>query len=143
MFARAERGELLRYVAIGGSITQASGDGWAGEWLRERFPKSDVITVNSGMLLDARLVPLQGYTAPGWKTKSSLPFWWNRFFQDVLKAEEPGAVLRIPVRGTAVGVFYAMSEDYGSFLANVDGGIPSRVFTILLTVYLRLVIYAE
>ena len=49
VFTRAERGEPLRYVAIGGSITQASGDGWAGEWLRRQFPKSDVTVVNSGM----------------------------------------------------------------------------------------------
>ncbi len=284
VFARAERGEPLRYVAIGGSITQASGDGWAGEWLRERFSKSDVTIVNSGMsatgsslgifrigrdviahqpdlvaiefcvndgglsdeeavrfmetmvvrlkslphppaiiiieaaakggvnlerhrrvarhyglvevdmqaamdakgtaawdnffsdnvhptkaghalyaetmrgvltplaakagvakpesvaelppplsekplLLDAGLVPLQGYTAPGWKSVASLPFWWNRFFQGVLTAEEPGSVFRIPVRGTTFGVFYAMNEDYGSFYANVDGGLPKHVST--------------
>ncbi|HEY9248641.1 MAG TPA: SGNH/GDSL hydrolase family protein, partial [Rariglobus sp.] len=285
VFARAERGEPLRYVAIGGSITQASGDGWAGEWLRGRFPKSDVTVVNSGMsatgsslgvfrierdisvhqpdlvaieycvndgglgdeeavrymetmvvrlkslphppaiviveaaarggvnlerhrrvarhyglaevdmqaamdakgaaawdeyfsdnvhpnkaghafyaetmrgvleplaerarlaevearqtvlpaplsekplLLDARMVPLQGYIAPGWKADASLPAWWNRFFQGGLGAGEPGAVLRVPFRGTTVGVFYAMNKDYGSFFAGVDGGLPCHVFT--------------
>ncbi|MFH1496636.1 MAG: SGNH/GDSL hydrolase family protein [Verrucomicrobiota bacterium] len=284
VFARAERGEPLRYVAIGGSITQASGDGWAGGWLRERFPKSDVTVVNSGMsatgsslgvfrierdiiahqpdlvaieycvndggltdedavryletmvvrlkslphppaiimveaaakggvnlarhrrvarhyglievdmqaamdaqgaaawetyfsdnvhpnqaghalyaqtmrgvlaplterarvgvtteqaelpaplsakplLLDARLVPLQGYAAPGWKSEASLPAWWNRFFQGVLGADEPGAVLRVPFRGTTVGVFYAMNTDHGSFYASVDGGTPRHVIT--------------
>lgn len=284
VFARAERGEPLRYVAIGGSITQASGDGWAGAWLRERFPKSDVTVVNSGMsatgsslgifrierdviahqpdlvaieycvndgglpdeqavrymetmvvrlkslpnppaiviveaaakggvnlarhrrvarhyglievdmqaamdakgaaawdeffsdsvhpnkaghalyaetmrgvleplaeraragvtaeraelpvrlsdkplLLDARMVPLQGYGAAGWKPEASLPAWWNRFFQGVVSAGEPGAVLRVPFRGTTVGVFYAMNKDYGSFFASVDGDLPRHVFT--------------
>lgn len=283
-FARAERGEPLRYVAIGGSITQASDDGWAGEWLREQFPLSNVTVVNSGMsatgsslgifrierdiiahqpdlvaieycvndgglpdeqairymetmvvrlkslphppailiveaaakggvnlerhrrvarhyglvevdmqaamdaqgaeawnkyfsdnvhpneaghalyaetmsgvlaalvarakagglpvqaelpaplsekplLLDARMVPLQGYNAPGWKIEASLPSWWNRFFQGVLSAGEPETVLRIPFRGTTAGVFYAMSKDYGSFYAAVDGGLPCHVFT--------------
>jgi lysophospholipase L1-like esterase len=284
-FARAVRGEPLRYVAIGGSITQASGDGWAGDWLREQFPASAVMVVNSGMsatgsslgifrterdiiahqpdlvvieycvndgglsdeeavrytetmvvrlktlphppaiviveaaakggvnlarhrrvarhyglvevdmqaavdakgtvawdelfsdnvhpnkaghelyaetmrgvlaplmeraragestvpaglpapisekplLLDARLVPLQGHGAPGWKAEASLPTWWNRFFQGMLSAGEPGTVLRVPFRGTMVGVFYAtMNQDYGSFYANVDGGLPRHVFT--------------
>lgn len=283
-FARAERGEPLRYVAIGGSITQASGDGWAGDWLREQFPQSDVTVVNSGMsatgsslgifrverdiiahqpdlvaieycvndgalsdeeairymetlvvrlkslpqppaiviveaaskngvnlarhrrvarhyglievdmqaamdaqgaaawdeffsdtvhpnkaghafyaetmrgvlgplaerakagespvvsaalparlstkplLLDARMAPLQGYVAPGWKAEASPPVWWNRFFQGVLSASEPEAVLRVPFRGTMVGVFYAMNKDHGSFYANVDGGLPRHVF---------------
>jgi len=291
-FARAAKGEPLRYVAIGGSITQASGAGWAGDWLREQFPESAVTVVNSGMsatgsslgifrierdiiahqpdlvaieycvndgglsdeqavrymetmvvrlkslpnppaiviveaaatngvnlarhrrvaqhyglvevdmqaamearlkergepwsvyfsdnvhpnkaghavyaeampavlaplvvraserlrrnalgttrstlpaplsaqplLLDARLVPLQGYGAPDWKSEASLPSWWNRFFQGVLTADKPGAVLSIPFRGTTVGVFFAMSKDYGSFYAAVDGGLPRHVFT--------------
>ncbi|MET0262714.1 MAG: GDSL-type esterase/lipase family protein [Rariglobus sp.] len=283
-FARAAKGEPLRYVAIGGSITQASGPGWVGDWLREQFPQSAVTVVNSGMsatgsslgvfrierdviahqpdlvaieycvndgalsdeqavrymetmvvrlkslpnppaiviieaaakegvnlarhrrvarhyglaevdmqaamdakgaaawdeyfsdnvhpnkaghalyaetmsgvlaplverakagespaqaklpaplsakplLLDARLVPLQGYGAPDWKSEASLPSWWNRFFQGVLGANEPGAVLRVPFRGTTVGVFFAMKTDYGSFYANVDGGLPRHVFT--------------
>jgi lysophospholipase L1-like esterase len=288
-FARAARGEPLRYVAIGGSITQASGDGWAGEWLREQFPESAVTVVNSGMsatgsslgifraerdiiahqpdlvaieycvndggltdedavrymetlvvrlkslphppaivileaaakggvnlerhrrvarhyglvevdfqeavdthlaktgedwlsifsdnvhpnkeghsfyretmcevlrplverardvktskfveaplpvpistlplLLDARLIPLQGYQAPGWKAEPSLPSWWNRFFQGVLSADDPGTTLQLSVRGTTFGVFYAMSKDYGSFFVNVDGGLPQQVYT--------------
>ncbi len=283
-FARAAHGEPLRYVAIGGSITQASGDGWVGEWLREQFPESDVTVVNSGMsatgsslgifridrdviahqpdlvaieycvndgggsdedvvrymetlvvrlkslpkppaiviveaasqggvnlerhrrvarhyglievdmqvavdaqggtwsdyfsdtvhpnkaghelyaktmsgvlaplverarssrveikpamlpaplsvkplLLDARMIPLQGYVTPGWRAEASLPAWWNRFFQGVLTADKPGAVLKIPVRGTTIGVFSALSKDYGSFYASVDGGLPSHVFT--------------
>lgn len=282
-FARAARGEPLRYVAIGGSITQASGDGWAGNWLREQFPETAVTVVNSGMsatgsslgvfraerdiiahqpdlvaiefcvndagivdeqvirdletlvvrlkslphppaimiveaaakngvnltrhrrvarhyglvevdmqaamdaraaawdecfsdnvhpnkaghalyaktmrgvlaplvarakagespvsaalparlsekplLLDARMAPLQGHGAPGWKVEPSPPVSWNRFFQGVLGSGEPGTVLRIPFRGTAVGVFFAINQDHGSFYASVDGGLPRHVFT--------------
>lgn len=288
-FARAARGEPLRYVAIGGSITQAGGPGWVGDWLREQFPESDVTVVNSGMsgtgsslgifridrdviayqpdlvaieycvndgglvdaqairyietmvvrlkslphppaiiiveaaakegvnlsrhrrvarhygfaevdmqeavesrlkergeewsvlfsdsvhpnraghafyaetmrdvltplverarapeaanlpptplparlsesplLLDARMVPLQGWTAPQWKTEPSVPAWWNRFFQGLLTSAEPGATLRIPVRGTTIGLFYAMRKEYGTFYANVNGGVPRHVLT--------------
>jgi len=287
-FARAARGEPLRYVAIGGSITQASGPGWVGDWLHEQFPTSAVQITNSGMsatgsalgifraerdiishqpdlvaiefcvndgglsdedairymetlvvrlkslpnppaivileaasrngvklfrhrqiakhygllevdwqaavnahlaknktdwlslfsdevhpnkaghefyaevfeqalaplverarkapvendlrpplpavlssqplLLDAGMVPLQGIVASGWKAEPSLPFWWNRFFQGVLSADQPGTVLRVPFRGTAVGLFFALHEDYGSFYMSVDGALPSHVF---------------
>ena len=81
------------------------------------------------LLLDARMVPLQGYYTPKWRSEASLPAWWNRFFQGVLSAEESGATLRIPVRGTTVGIFYAMNKDYGTFFASVDGGVPSHVKT--------------
>lgn len=48
VFRQAAQGQPLRYVAIGGSITQA-GRGWIGEWLTQQFPESHVTTVNSGM----------------------------------------------------------------------------------------------
>lgn len=48
VFARARQGSPLRYVALGGSITQ-SGEGWIGNWLAQQFPKSTVTAVNSGM----------------------------------------------------------------------------------------------
>jgi len=48
VFERVEQGSPLRYVAIGGSITQG-GNGWISDWLRKQFPKSAVATVNSGM----------------------------------------------------------------------------------------------
>lgn len=48
VFARARQGAPLRYVALGGSITQ-SGEGWIGGWLAKQFPKSAVTAVNSGM----------------------------------------------------------------------------------------------
>lgn len=289
VFSRAARGEPLRYVAIGGSITQASGPGWVGDWLREQFPKSDVTVVNSGMsgtgsslgifraerdiishepdlvaieycvndggltddqairymetlvvrlkslphppaiviveaaartgvnlerhrrvarhydlievdlqaavnarlaaigkpwgvlfaddvhpnraghafyaetmrevlrplveraraadttvptsaaslpaplsakplLLDARMTPLHGHVTPGWKALPLSPVWWSRFFQGALTAEEPGTMLRIPVRGTTVGLIHSMGKDQGSFFVNVDGGTPRHIF---------------
>lgn len=48
VFARAQAGMPLRYVALGGSITEG-GQGWIGPWLKEKFPKSDVSVINSGM----------------------------------------------------------------------------------------------
>ncbi|WPJ96690.1 GDSL-type esterase/lipase family protein [Coraliomargarita algicola] len=48
VFQRAKDGAPLRYVALGGSITQ-SGKGWIGPWLQQQFPASDVSVVNSGM----------------------------------------------------------------------------------------------
>ncbi|PAW80126.1 MAG: hypothetical protein B9S32_01985 [Verrucomicrobia bacterium Tous-C9LFEB] len=47
-FEKAQAGQPLRCVFLGGSITQA-GDGWVGDWLRTQFPKSNVSIVNSGM----------------------------------------------------------------------------------------------
>ncbi len=47
-FAKARKGQPLRIVYLGGSITQA-GDGWAADWLRQRLPKSQITIVNSGM----------------------------------------------------------------------------------------------
>ncbi len=289
VFSRAARGEPLRYVAIGGSITQASGPGWVGDWLREQFPESEVTVVNSGMsgtgsslgifraerdiishepdlvaieycvndggltdeqtirymetlvvrlkslphppaiiiveaaartgvnlerhrrvarhynlievdmqaavnarlaergenwnalfaddvhpnraghafyaetmramlrpfveraradtptiatasaslpaplsskplLLDARMAPLHGHVTPGWKTQPLPPVWWSRFFQGALTAEEPGTTLRIPVRGTTIGLLHTMGKDQGSFFVNVDGETPRHIF---------------
>ena len=48
VFARAKAGSPLRYVALGGSITQA-GEGWIRPWLEKSFPDSHVTVVNSGM----------------------------------------------------------------------------------------------
>ena len=47
-FSRAAQGEPLRYVVMGGSITQA-GEGWVGGWLKEQFPKSLVSIINAGI----------------------------------------------------------------------------------------------
>jgi lysophospholipase L1-like esterase len=48
VFQRAKAGAPLRYVALGGSITQA-GKGWIGPWLQQQFPDSEVSIINSGM----------------------------------------------------------------------------------------------
>ena len=48
VFTEAHRGEELRAVAMGGSITQA-GKGWVGPWLQQQFPNSKVSMHNAGM----------------------------------------------------------------------------------------------
>ncbi len=48
VFARAAEGQPLRYVALGGSITQL-GKGWIGPWLHEQFPHSTVTVINAGL----------------------------------------------------------------------------------------------
>ncbi len=82
---------------------------------------------NKPLLLDGRIVPLSG--VQGWTAESSLPAWWARFFLGVLSADAPGTALVLPLRGTTMGVFYAMDESFGSFYASVDGATPSHVFT--------------
>jgi hypothetical protein len=77
------------------------------------------------LLLDGRLVPLD--PAPGWSGENALPFWWNRFFNGVISATTPGTCLRLPVRGTTVGLFYALDPGYGTFHVNLDGGTPEVV----------------
>jgi lysophospholipase L1-like esterase len=48
VFRNARKGQPLRCVALGGSITQA-GKGWIGPWLRKTFPNSQVAMHNAGM----------------------------------------------------------------------------------------------
>lgn len=79
------------------------------------------------LLLDGRIVPLSGIQ--GWTSESSLPAWWTRFFLGVLSADAPGTALVLPLRGTTLGVFYAMDESFGSFYASVDGAPPAHIFT--------------
>ena len=79
------------------------------------------------LLLDARLVPLQGLSAPGWRSEQPSSTWWTRFFQGVLAADKPGMSLRIPVRGTAFGLLYVMDKRFGTFHAAVDGGESRHV----------------
>ena len=77
------------------------------------------------LLLDGQMQPLAA--APGWEGELAPPFWWGRFFLGALSATQPGSTLRIPVRGTAVGVFYGLDASYGRFYANVDGQFPVEV----------------
>lgn len=82
------------------------------------------------LVLDGRMVSLAPYShLDGWSLRSSLPKWWNRFFNGVLHSETPGAVLEIPFRGTRVGLYAAMDASYGSFYTSVDGGTPDHIFT--------------
>jgi lysophospholipase L1-like esterase len=71
------------------------------------------------LVLDGRMVPIAGDA--GWRRENSLPFWWNKFFNGVVSADQPGTTLRIPFRGTVAGLYYALSKTYGMFYANVDG----------------------
>lgn len=48
VFADAAEGKPLRYVAMGGSITEG-GKGWIGDWLKQTFPKSEVTVVNAAI----------------------------------------------------------------------------------------------
>ncbi len=81
------------------------------------------------LLLDARLVPLQGWMdkAGDWRPVPAPTEWWGRFFQGGIAAERPGAALRIPFRGTTAGVLFALRENYGTFFLNVDGRTPMHV----------------
>lgn len=80
------------------------------------------------LLLNARMVPLTNFVND-WKRENTLPFWWDRFFCGVLTADKPGSTLTIPVRGTAIGLFYAMDKSYGTFFASVDEGFPIHIET--------------
>ena len=93
-----------------------------------RPPTSDLpLPITSKpLLLDGRLVPLS--PQPGWGKQHSLPHWWSMFFNGVISASEPGTELILPVRGTAVGLYFAMGKDtYGSFYVNIDGNEPRLV----------------
>ncbi|HEY3396967.1 MAG TPA: GDSL-type esterase/lipase family protein [Armatimonadota bacterium] len=79
------------------------------------------------LLLDAHLQTL--WPQAGWKLDNPLPEWWNMFFQTVVMPQKPGVTMTIPFRGTTVGLFYAMSEDYGVCFASVDGGEPVEILS--------------
>jgi hypothetical protein len=68
------------------------------------------------------MVPLD--PQPGWGTQNALPFWWNKFFNGVIRSGEPGTRLVLPVRGTTVGLFYPLHKSYGTFYTSLDGGPP-------------------
>jgi hypothetical protein len=80
------------------------------------------------LLLDGRLVPLD--VQPGWGKQHSLSRWWDMLLTGVISADKPGTELVLPVRGTSVGLFYALEKDvYGSFYVNLDGNEPRLVDT--------------
>ena len=71
------------------------------------------------LILDGRMVPIA--VAPGWKKEHRVPGWWNMFFMGATSAKKRGTTMQIPFRGTVVGLFYALSKEYGIFYANIDG----------------------
>lgn len=71
------------------------------------------------LILDGRMVPIA--VAPGWHEESSLPFWWDKFFNGVVASKEPGTTMQIPFRGTIAGLFFPLDKKYGMFYANIDG----------------------
>jgi hypothetical protein len=79
------------------------------------------------LLLDAHLQTL--WPQAGWKLDNPLPEWWNMFFQTVVMPQKPGVSMTLPFRGTNVGLFYAMHEDYGVCFASVDGGEPVEILS--------------
>ncbi len=80
------------------------------------------------LLLDAYMMNLaQVVSAENWRTEPSLPFWWNRFFLGTLVSTKPGAFLRLPVRGTSLGIMYPMHAEYGCFWVSVDGTDPREI----------------
>jgi len=80
------------------------------------------------LLLDAHMAAL-GSVSSGWKRENFLPEWYGRFFRGALRGEEPGTALTIPVRGTTIGVLFAMDKSYGTFLASIDEAAPEHILT--------------
>lgn len=74
------------------------------------------------LLLDATMVALP--PAEGWKRLDSLGDWWDRFFLGAVRSGGPGALLRLPVRGTTFGVFFAMKKGHGGFFSGADDNLP-------------------
>lgn len=79
------------------------------------------------LILDGTMVRLSDFVTKDWKTENAPASWWGRFFVGTLDANQPGATLRVPVRGTTVGILYPMMKTYGRFLASVDGGTPQEI----------------
>lgn len=94
-----------------------------------RKPKSELPAPLSrgALLLDGRMVPIRAQA--GWEMETSLPHWWNRFFKNgVISASKPGTELVLPVRATAVGLYFALEKDtYGSFYVNINGNKPRLI----------------
>lgn len=84
------------------------------------------------LLLDARMRPLHGVreNTGAWRGELTGPAAGGPFIQGVLAATQPGAVLRLSFRGTAVGLYFPMGEEQGSFYVSVDGrSLPEQIFT--------------
>jgi lysophospholipase L1-like esterase len=78
------------------------------------------------LLLDGRM--WAPGPAPGWGAEPQLKDWWDCFFLGVITAREPGLPLTIPVRGTTIGVMFALEAGSGgTVIASVDGGAPTLI----------------
>jgi lysophospholipase L1-like esterase len=78
------------------------------------------------LILDGKLMPLP--VAEGWGQQASVPFWWDKFFTGVLAPAKAGNFLKIPCRGSIVGIFYALAKDkYGDFYVSLDGHPPKLI----------------
>jgi lysophospholipase L1-like esterase len=75
--------------------------------------------------LDGTLAPLP--LAEGWTKDHAVAGWWNRFFLGAVATKTPAKVLSVPFRGTGVGLFYALDQDYGLFYASIDGNPPAEI----------------
>ncbi|MBA3684894.1 MAG: hypothetical protein H0W72_06595 [Planctomycetes bacterium] len=80
------------------------------------------------LLLDGQLAtfPLQ----PGWIRRGVASDRWDaEWYQAAISSTGPGSAFTIPVRGTAIGIFYAQQPGSGPMLVSIDGGQPQLVDT--------------
>lgn len=80
------------------------------------------------LILDGCMMPI-GATKD-WKQINSLPYWWDRFFNGVVRGTESGSELIIPARGSTIGLYYALDSKAGGLCyASIDGNTPSVIDT--------------
>ncbi len=111
-YTQAITGRVAPYVELAKTVHSSA---------PARFPKP---LSRKPLLRDGRLVPLDPQN--GWRIETALPFWWNKFFNGVISASEPGTRLVLTARGTMIGLFYALDPKFGPFYVSLDGG-PARL----------------
>jgi lysophospholipase L1-like esterase len=79
--------------------------------------------VERPLLVDGRVVPLP-LPGPGWRPVPTVAGWWSRFFPGAAVAHQEGAVLTIPVQGTALGLLVHLDPAAGILAWSIDGGEP-------------------
>ena len=75
------------------------------------------------LLRDGALLPVPA-GVPGWTRIGAVEGWWNRFFLGAASCTTAGAVLDLPVRGTALGLLLHYDLRGGVLLWSIDGGEP-------------------
>ncbi len=103
----AQRLEALRRASPGGPAARVASPGEKPPWT------------------EARLVSLRG--AEGWSAEDVPAGWRFRMFPGLIANGRPGAALRFPFRGTAVGLMFPVDPAQGSFFASVDGRTPLQI----------------